>query len=120
MITNKCGLYIYGCCHINNTDSLRKLDANNDADDRILCMAGEPGEMVTETINLGISLLRGGNTDVQKVSQHLILPQDFLKVLIPTRNYICILLQINLHAIFHRDIKYAHFMKACCGSANIS
>lgn len=83
-------------------------------------MAGEPGEMVTETINLGISLLRGGNTDVQKVSQHLILPHDFLKVLTPTRNYICILLQINLHAIFHRDIKYAHFMKACCGSANIS
>ncbi|XP_025103910.1 ryanodine receptor-like isoform X4 [Pomacea canaliculata] len=33
---------------------------------------GEPGEMVTETINLGISLLRGGNTDVQKkMLQHL-------------------------------------------------
>jgi hypothetical protein len=29
--------------------------------------AGEVGDLVTKTIDLGISLLRGGNTDVQKV-----------------------------------------------------
>lgn len=33
---------------------------------------GEPGDMVTKTIDLGISLLRGGNNDVQKkMLQHL-------------------------------------------------
>lgn len=33
-----------------------------------LCVAGQWSDMVNATIDLGISILRGGNVDVQKVS----------------------------------------------------
>jgi len=34
--------------------------------------AGQWSDMVVSTIDLGISILMGGNTDVQKVHMHLV------------------------------------------------
>ena len=47
----------------------------------ILCSSsGDPGDLVTKTIDLGISLLRGGNTDVQKVGNRQTTGSFSLKV----------------------------------------
>ena len=41
---------------------------------------GEAGDMIEKTLTLGIAILRGGNIEVQTVSEHLTVPQQILTV----------------------------------------
>ena len=50
---------------------------------QISACKGNPGDMIENTLNLGIAILRGGNLDAQTVSLTLLAQGTFLELFAP-------------------------------------